>query len=136
MMMKEKKYEVLTKYLDYFNPDNDCSQWIFDHQSKGTQDDPIQAPFINYKPFIYDFITEFHHSPLIDQDYIEHLRDKNLQSLSNEEIKHLSEKELLTLLTWIIRGERFCDGLIAAKIRNRTFQAVLLALAAFDNQVQ
>lgn len=133
-MMKDKKYEIITKYLDYFYPDSDCSQWIFDHQSKGTPDDPIQAPFINYKPFIYDFITEFHHSSLMDQDYIEHIRAKNLQSLSIAEIKHLSENELLTLLTWIIRGERFCDGLIDTKIRNGTFQAILLALAAFDDQ--
>lgn len=135
-MMKDKKYEIITKYLDYFYPDSDGGQWIFDHQSKGTPDDPIQAPFINYKPFIYDFITEFHHSSLMDQDYIEHLSEKNLQSLSIAEIKHLSENELLTLLTWIIRRERFCDGLIDVKIRNGTIQAILLALAAFDNQVQ
>lgn len=133
-MIKDKKYEIITKYLDYFKPENECGHWVFDHQHKGTKNDPIQAPFINYKSIIYDFINEFHHSALIDQDYIDHLHIKDLRSLSIAEIKLLSEKELLTLLTWIIRGERFCDGLIDTKARNGTIQAILSALAAFDDQ--
>lgn len=131
--MKTKKYEMLTKYLEFFKIRNDYGNWVFNNVNQRTNDDLIQVPYVQYNEKIYDFIEAFYHSELVDQDYISHLRQNNYTTFNISEIKNLSEDELLTLLTLIIRGERFCEGLLDAKIRNGTIEAILSALLAFDN---
>lgn len=124
---------MLTKYLEFFKIRNDHGNWVFNNVNQRTNDDLIQVPYVQYNENIYDFIEAFYHSELVDQDYIRHLRQNNHTTFNISEIKNLSEDELLTLLTWIIRGERFCEGLLDAKIRNGTIEAILSALLAFDN---
>lgn len=131
--MKTKKYEMLTKYLEFFKIRNDYGNWVFNNVNQRTNDDLIQVPYVQYNEKIYDFIEAFYHSELVDQDYISHLRQNNYTTFNISEIKNLSGDELLTLLTLIIRGERFCEGLLDAKIRNGTIEAILSALLAFDN---
>ena len=53
---------------------------------------------------------------------------------SGRNISDLSEKELLIYLTWIIRGDRFCDGLLLARCKDGTVYEILKGLKAYDDQ--
>ena len=39
-------------------------------------------------------------------------------------IEELSVEELLNLLSYLIRGERFCDGLIAGNLKNGNIERI------------
>ena len=60
----------------------------------------------------------------IDVKYLEHTTGQDLESA----VKHadrLSKEEVCTWLTWILRGERFCEGLFESCIENGSFSALL-----------
>ena len=55
-------YESLTRYLPEFDKVEGYGEWVIDHESKGTMDDPIQMPYVDYGPLVmgvYDAIYTF-----------------------------------------------------------------------------
>ncbi len=90
------------------------SQKIEWERIKENDDNTITMPFPKYSQEIYNWIEVFHKLKLIDHNYIDncnqYIKDKNIEDLSFE--------ETLSYLSRIIRGERFCDGLIATNLEN------------------
>ena len=58
-------FESLTKYLPELDRAEGYGDWVVDRESKGTTDDPIQMPYMNYERVvieveqaIYAFVDE------------------------------------------------------------------------------
>ena len=73
--------------------------------------------FPSYDKAVFEWIEAFHNLELLDYNYIE-----NFKYIKNEDIEELDFDEILSYLTYIIRGERFCDGLIASNLSNGTIE--------------
>ena len=73
----------------------------------------FSMPFPKYDKTVIDWIEAFHNLKLLDHNYV-----KNFNYIKNKNIEELNFYEILSYLTYIIRGERFCDGLIASNLEN------------------
>lgn len=47
-------FESLTKYLPQLTEGQHYGEWVIDRESKGTLDDPIDAPFVDYGETVTD----------------------------------------------------------------------------------
>ena len=70
-----------------------------------------------------EFIYSFCDSDLIDKNYVE-----NETALKDKDIESCSYNEVCTLLTSIIRGDRFVSGLIYSKFKDGTLLKLLESL--------
>ena len=59
----------------------------------------------------------------VDRDYL-----KNYEKISNKHIEEMDKKEIETMLTFIVRGERFCDGHIAGFVESGDLLKLMLRL--------
>lgn len=66
------------------------------------------------------FVRYFYDSDLVDKEYL-----GNEKLISKKDINELIYKEIGTMLTSIIRGDRFCSGLIYSKVKDGTFLKLL-----------
>ena len=48
-------YEALTKYIGHFE---DAGAWIIDRENDGSEEHPIQMPYLSYSQTITKFISE------------------------------------------------------------------------------
>ena len=129
-----KKYERLTKYIDEFVRENSFGEWIFDRRDKGTDDEPLHFPYLKYEKFILDFIDDFYKGNYEIKNYLDE-GNKICKSINSGRcISDLSEEELLIYLTWIIRGDRFCDGLLFGCCKDGTVREILKGLKAYDDR--
>lgn len=75
------------------------------------------------------FIDYFYNSELVDKDYVQ-----NIATLNDKDIESCSYNEICTLLTSIIRGDRFQSGLIYSKFKDETLLRLLERLKNIKNQ--
>ncbi len=61
----------------------------------------------------------------LDLKYLEHTSGQDLSS-AVKRVGSLSKEDVCTWLTWILRGERFCDGLFQSCIDNGSLSVLLL----------
>lgn len=66
------------------------------------------------------FIRYFGESDLLDKEYME-----NEKLIHGKDIDELTYKEIGTMLNAIIRGDRFCSGLIYSKVKDGTILKLL-----------
>lgn len=94
-------YEILSQAAEYLkdNPKVECNPY----------------------PAYEDCVMEALGTLELDQDYM-----KNHDEIGTKEIETLSLREIATMYTFIQRGERFCDGHIAAYIENGTIYKLIL----------
>ena len=72
-------------------------------------------PYIRFSSEVRDFIKAFYSSKYVDDDYIENMNEISDYRNLNEEY---SISELSTILTYIIRRDRFVTGLLLAHIED------------------
>ena len=89
------------------------SQKVEWEEIKENDDKSFSMPFPNYDKEVIDWIEAFHSLKLLDHNYVE-----NFNYLKDKNIEELDFYEILSYLTYIIRGEKFCDGLIASNLEN------------------
>ncbi len=89
------------------------SQKVEWEEIKENDDKSFSMPFPNYDKEAIDWIEAFHSLKLLDHNYVE-----NFNYLKDKNIEELDFYEILSYLTYIIRGEKFCDGLIASNLEN------------------
>lgn len=75
-----------------------------------------------------NFIRYFYESNLLDKEYLE-----NEKNIKDKNIDKLEYKEISTELTAIIRGDRFCSGLMYSKVKDGTFLKLLERLKELNN---
>ena len=74
------------------------------------------------------FIRYFGESNLLDKEYME-----NEKLIHGKDIDELTYKEIGTMLTAIIRGDRFCSGLIYSKVKDGTILKLLERVKELKN---
>lgn len=82
-------------------------------------------PFVDYTGVVDRFISAFYESQFLDEFYGEKIE-------SIEDYKSVDENtsydDLCAILTYIIRGERFCTGKILTHIEDRLIHKLLVLL--------
>ena len=77
----------------------------------------IEMPYPKYNREILKWIDDFYNLKLVEYNYTE-----NYENYKEKIIEQLTDEELLSYLTFLIRGERFCDGMIATNLENGTIE--------------
>lgn len=72
------------------------------------------------------WVNKFYELELSDINYID-----NHKCIENKEINELTLDEILTELTFYIRQDRFCTGLLANEIKNGTLEKLIKHLDEF-----
>lgn len=129
-----KKYERLTKYIDEFTCENSFGEMVIDTKHKGTKDDPKHFPYVKYEKTISNFLHDFYEGDYAIKDYLDNSNEIHKSIKSGRNISNLSEEELLIFLTWIIRGDRFCDGLLLNRCKDGTVYEILKGLKTYDDE--
>ena len=70
------------------------------------------------------FYEELENANCIDDEYLQKTRGKNIDVIKDE-IDNMELSEVYTWLTWILRGERFCEGLFETKKKDGTLFALI-----------
>lgn len=112
-------FESLTKHLPQLIEGQHYGDWVIDRESKGTLDDPIDAPFVDYgktvtdiENAVYSFVDghpEFEltrYSEILEKNGL----GRNDESIANADVSTLDGQAVMALLVRAIRAERFCDG--------------------------
>ena len=131
------KFTKLTKLLEKLNSD-EFGNWKFDEEHKGTADDPSHFPFPIYTEAVHElikvvleFVEEHPEYPL--HNYLALMEKYGLKrSFQGVDIDSLNDEAVLALLTWVIRGERFCDGMILTNLKKGHVQHLLERLKELD----
>ena len=87
---------------------------------KKREDGVIEIGYPLYSEEVQDWIRKFYDLQLVDKNYLD-----NLRIYKYKKIEELSLEETLSYLTWIIRGERFCDGCIASALEDGTIEKLV-----------
>ena len=112
------KFAELTKYLSLLEDDN-FGTWIIDRESDGTQEHPIQMPFVNYSEMVHRFIDDVYDFSNNNKDfeltrYGEILERNGLEwgskSMSKADVSSLDAQCVMALIMGAVRAERLCDG--------------------------
>lgn len=103
---------------------------ILETQKVEWHNDGNSFPSPIYSEQIHDFIKKFYEYELDDKNYLE-----NKKKIYSKKIEDLDKYQILTELTYIIRGERFCDGLIATNLENGRLENLLRHLKKITNEI-
>lgn len=134
-------YENLTRYLSALETEDRFGEFIVDRVHKGTTDDPIQMPFVDYgktvrkiEQAIYDF--EKSHPEYELTCYSKILVSNGLKwemhSMIEADVEKLDGKAVMALLMGAVRAERFCDGALLEFCESGTLTRWLQRLEQID----
>ena len=106
---------IVDTIYDLKNNSNACTL-----SSGETEDGKIIIPESVLGEKLKIFIRYFGESDLLDKGYME-----NEKLIHGKDIDKLTYREIGTMLTAIIRGDRFCSGLIYSKVKDGTLLKLL-----------
>ncbi len=133
-------YENLTKYLDKFTG-TEFGTWIVDKKNDGTQEHPLEFPFVNYSRVVDQFIHNVYsfvdnHEEMGLHNYIKILEDNGIKwswkPMVKAEVDNLDAQCIIALIFGAIRAERFCDGAILAFLKDGFITKWLERLKTLD----
>ena len=75
------------------------------------------------------FIKYLYENELADKKYME-----NIKSIENKKLEDLTMPEVITMLTFITRGERFTSALLKAKVDDGTFLKLVEMLKKYTEK--
>lgn len=136
-------FESLTKHLPAIENAEGFGSWVVDRESKGTMDDPITMPYVNYGPTvadieqaIYDFVDEHpeyeltHYHDILERNGLEW----DSQAMSGADVSELDGQAVMALLLGAVRAERFCDGALLGFFEDGSMRRWLLRLKGIDGR--
>ncbi len=127
------KFEKLIGLLDSLD-NTEYGKCIFDKDHEGTIEDPIPFPHIDYSKTVYEFVDavyDFHeNNPDYGlNDYGKIMAENGVRDIASADVESLNLQVVMALLMWVVRGERFCDGLILANLEEGNIQRLLRRLS-------
>ena len=128
-------YESITSYLGKLTP----GHWKYpENQGDGSDEHPFIAGWIDYDETTEEFISKMYEVvPNGGRDYGEILSEIN-QKYSDDyykvDISKLNGNMILYMMFAVIRGERFCEGLIGNYIAKGTMDKWLNRLKELDER--
>lgn len=136
-------FESLTKHLPAIENAEGFGNWVVDRESKGTMDDPIKMPYVNYgmtvadvEQAIYDFVDEHpeyeltHYHDILERNGLEW----GGQAMSGADVSELDGQAVMALLLGAVRAERFCDGALLGFFGDGSMRRWLLRLKEIDGR--
>lgn len=128
------RYESLTAYLKTMDSEK-IGKWICRQEIDGTW----QLPHVIYEQQVYDFCHTF--EPFMDHNYQETLAlspiEFSLENLTKPNLfQTLTAEEVIGLLTYVIRSERFVEGSFEKFAKDGWLTASLERLQAIDEKNQ
>lgn len=123
------EFDTLIGLIDKLDED-EFGTWVVDHEHKGTSDDPIHLPFPVYSEAVDEFIKAVYdfntNNPNFElTKYYELMEERKIKNIDDSDIEALDAQGTMALLMWVVRGERFCDGLILSKFQDGKILALL-----------
>ncbi|WP_058270957.1 DUF6508 domain-containing protein [Olsenella massiliensis] len=135
-------FESLTKHLSAIENTEEFGNWVVDRESKGTMDDPIKMPYVNYgtmvtdtEQAIYDFVDKHpeygltHYRDILERNGLEW----GSQAMSEADVSELDGQVVMALLLEAVRAERFCEGALLALFEDGSMRRWLLRLREIDS---
>lgn len=134
-------FESLTKYLPELDRAEGYGDWVVDRESKGTMDDPIQMPYVNYERVvieveqaIYAFVDEH---PEFELTRYSDILERNGLSwdgrvMSETDVSELDGQAVMALLLGAVRADRFCEGALLGFFEDGSVKRWLLRLKEVD----
>lgn len=95
-----------------------------------------QLPFIEESNTIAGFVEDFYKAELVVKNYNDVMEEMNLlgePSARTLESVNLTQNHILAIITAIIRGDRFCEGLLVSKIEDGLMYYLLTRIEATLN---
>lgn len=136
-------FESLTKHLPAIENAEGFGNWVVDRESKGTMDDPIKIPHVNYgttvadvEQAIYDFVDEYseyeltHYHDILERNGLEW----SSQAMSGADVSELDGQAVMALLLGAVRAERFYDGALLGFFGDGSMRRWLLRLREIDDK--
>lgn len=136
-------FESLTKHLPAIENAEGFGNWVVDREGKGTMDDPIKMPYVNYgttvadvEQAIYDFVDEHpeyeltHYHDILERNGLEW----GSQAMSGADVSELDGQAVMALLLGAVRAERFCDGALLDFFEDGSMRRWLLKLKEIDGR--
>lgn len=136
-------FESLTKHLPAIENAEGFGNWVVDRESKGTMDDPITMPYVNYgttvadvEQAIYDFVDRHpeyeltHYRDILERNGLEW----GSQAMSGADVSELGGQAVMALLLGAVRAERFCDGALLGFFEDGSMRRWLLRLKGIDGR--
>lgn len=136
-------FESLTKHLPAIENAEGFGNWVVDRDSKGTMNDPIKMPYVNYETTvadveqaIYDFVDEHpeyeltHYRDILERNGLEW----GSQAMSGADVSELDGQAVMALLLGAVRAERFCDGALLGFFEDGSMRRWLLRLKEVDGR--
>ena len=135
------EFAELTKFIDVIKKDG-IGEWVFDNKSKGTLDDPIQMPWVRYTDASFQFLDAVYKFNNENDEYdlvnYKAILEKNgitfEESLVNVDVSDANAQCILALIMSVVRGDRFCEGLLAKFLKNGCIVKWLERLNELDEQ--
>ena len=132
-------FESLTKHLPAIENAEGFGNWVVDRESKGTMNDPIKMPYVNYgttvadvEQAIYDF-AEYeltHYRDILERNGLEW----GNQAMSAADVSELNGQAVMALLLGAVRAERFCDGALLGFFEDGSVKRWLFRLREIDDK--
>lgn len=131
------KFDELLKLEEPLKKDK-FGEWIVDSKHKGTKDDPIQLPFPSYSETVSKLIEAVYNFNEKNPDYNLYNYNEVLEQNGYKElmfdkidVSNMDDKCLMALFMALVRGERFCDGLIMKMLEAGIVQKWIKRLKEF-----
>ena len=116
------KYEKILKYIEIFEKDNNYGEWHGGLEDK-KPGEIMTWPYVKYSNNVISFIDDVYNNELIDFDYL-----TNHIEIEDKSIDDYTIENVITELTFYIRGDRFCDGLLYGAFEDGTILKLLKIL--------
>ena len=135
-------YESLTRLIPGLI--EEYGTLIVDNESKGTMDDPIHMPFVDYSPAVIELMKAVYafkdeHPDFELTKYEEILSSNGLEwsrrSMSEADVSDADGKLVMALLMGAIRAERFSEGTLLGFCENGSVLRWLKRLQEIDSVV-
>lgn len=128
-------YEQITSYLGKLTP----GHWQQPkNQGDGSAEHPLIACWIDYDETTEEFISKMYEVvPNGGKDYGDVLREINMKygdDYYKVDISKLNGDMILYMMFAVIRGERFCEGIISKYIEKGTMDRWLTRLKELDEK--
>lgn len=133
-------YESLTAFLGSIRSEP-SGEWVVDNTSKGTLDDPVQMPWVNWSSStlaLVDTVYEFEevHPEFGLKRYTEILEANGIEwssaSMENADVSRLDGQCVMALIIGGVRADRFCEGQLKKWIDSGLYAKWLARLKELD----
>lgn len=133
-------FEKMVNLLDKIKDDS-IGEWVVDKENDGTNEHPIQMPYVAYSNVVHEFeglVYHFERShPEFELNrYNEILEEHDIawgvEFMSTADVPQMDVQGVMALMMAAVRAERFCDGALKKFFENESIEKWLRRLKEID----